>query len=157
MHVSRDDLSPSSLFRKAPVPDSTLPLSTSQSSSLRSSPTRSLPCPESLVACLVYFDPKSYIVRSRQLLPRRLSRASASTRARIVFYSSSLRVCFFSKGTQDDMIYFMEATKKAHLGGAWSSLLSGWCQVCQATQLRTDGVYYRESAGTGPAVLKVAR
>ena len=95
MHVIRDDLSPSSLFRKAPVPDSTLPLSTSQSSSLRSSPTRSLPCPESLVPCLVYFDPKSYIVRSRQLLPRRLSRASASTRARIVFYSSSLRVCFF--------------------------------------------------------------
>ncbi|CAM9202563.1 unnamed protein product [Ascophyllum nodosum] len=30
-------------------------------------------------------------------------------------------------------------------------------QVCQVTQLRTDGVRCQESAGTGPVVLKVAQ
>ena len=33
--------------------------------------------------------------------------------------------------------------------------LSGQSPVCRVTQLRTDGVHCRESAGTGPANLKV--
>ena len=32
---------------------------------------------------------------------------------------------------------------------------SGQSRVCRVTQLRTDGVHYRESAGTGPVNLKV--
>ena len=32
---------------------------------------------------------------------------------------------------------------------------SGQSRVYQVTQLRTDGVHYRESAGTGPVVLEV--
>ena len=33
---------------------------------------------------------------------------------------------------------------------------SSQCQVFRVTQLRTEGVHSRESAGTGPVVLKVA-
>ena len=32
---------------------------------------------------------------------------------------------------------------------------SGQSRVCRVTQLRTDGVHFRESAGTGPVILKV--
>ena len=34
---------------------------------------------------------------------------------------------------------------------------SGQSRVCRVTQLRTDGVHCRESAGTGPVVLKEVR
>ena len=34
---------------------------------------------------------------------------------------------------------------------------SGRFRVCQVTHLRTDSDHFRESAGTGPAVLQVAR
>ena len=40
-------------------------------------------------------------------------------------------------------------------GGVHLFTLSGQSRVYRVTQLRTDGVHYRESAGTGPVVLKV--